>query len=194
MIAWFSNGIIAHLILTGLFAMKKWFFMVLLAFVVSASAQSPYAGEQQRAIKALSDDQIGSLHAGRGMGLAEAAELNGYPGPKHVLELRDELALTDVQVTSTEQLFNVMQTDAQRIGKNIVAAEQRLDALFATGEATTDKMQVILFEIGELQARLRGIHLGAHITQKSLLTESQVHQYMTLRGYQNGEHHQHHHH
>lgn len=44
-------------------------------------AQNSYAGLQQRAIKALSDQQKADLRAGRGMGLALPAELNGYPGP-----------------------------------------------------------------------------------------------------------------
>ena len=36
---------------------------------------------------------MADLRAGRGMGLALAAELNGYPGPAHVLELADKLDL-----------------------------------------------------------------------------------------------------
>lgn len=34
---------------------------------------------------------------GGGMGCAKIAELNGYPGPKHVLELENELQLTEQQ-------------------------------------------------------------------------------------------------
>ena len=45
------------------------------------AADLPYAGQQTRAIKALSDDDIAALRAGEGMGMAKAAELNGYPGP-----------------------------------------------------------------------------------------------------------------
>jgi hypothetical protein len=36
---------------------------------------------EQRDIKTLSNQQIADLRAGRGMGLALAAELNGYAGP-----------------------------------------------------------------------------------------------------------------
>lgn len=53
---------------------------------------TPYAGLEKRAVKALSDKQIADLQAGRGMGLALSAELNGYPGPVHVLELAERLA------------------------------------------------------------------------------------------------------
>ena len=48
---------------------------------------SPYGGFAERPMKALSAEQIADLRAGRGMGLALAAELNGFPGPVHALEL-----------------------------------------------------------------------------------------------------------
>ena len=40
---------------------------------------SPYAGMQNRGLKALSEQQIEDLRGGRGMGVALTAELNGYP-------------------------------------------------------------------------------------------------------------------
>ena len=39
----------------------------------AAVAQTPYPGMESRSIKALSDQQIADLRAGRGMGLALAA-------------------------------------------------------------------------------------------------------------------------
>lgn len=50
---------------------------------------SPYSGTEARPVKALNEQQVADLRAGRGMGLALAAELTGYPGPSHVLELGD---------------------------------------------------------------------------------------------------------
>ncbi len=61
--------------------MKIWPLIASLALVTSAHAQTPYSGMQSRSTKALSEQQIADLNAGRGMGLALAAELNGYPGP-----------------------------------------------------------------------------------------------------------------
>ena len=61
----------------------------------TAHQHSPYAGQEARDIKALSLEEIADLAAGRGMGLALAAELNGYPGPRHVLDLAPELGLED---------------------------------------------------------------------------------------------------
>ena len=64
---------------------------------ISAHADTPanpYAGQQARSIKALSPENIDELRTGAGMGLAKPAELNGYPGPLHVLALAQELRLT----------------------------------------------------------------------------------------------------
>ena len=75
-------------------------FFLLAAAVLSisaAAAQTPYAGMEARPIKALSEQQVADLKAGRGMGLALVAELNGYPGPSHLLELADQLGLSDAE-------------------------------------------------------------------------------------------------
>ena len=78
---------------------------LLLASAVAAIAQTPYAGMQSRPIKALSEQQVADLGAGRGMGLALVAELNGYPGPLHVLELADKLSLSKDQRADMQRLF-----------------------------------------------------------------------------------------
>src|ERR671938_205396 len=92
--------------------MKIWTLIASIAFVTSVHAQTPYAGMKTRSIKALSDQQIADLNAGRGMGLALAAELNGYPGPSHVLELADKLELSADQRASMQRLFDAMKAEA----------------------------------------------------------------------------------
>jgi hypothetical protein len=78
----------------------------------SSQTQSPYIGFETRPIKSLSDQQVGDLRAGRGMGLALAAELNGYPGPAHVMELAGSLELTEGQRTRVEALLAAMKAEA----------------------------------------------------------------------------------
>ena len=56
-------------------------------------AGSPYAGQVNAPIKALTAEEQAALLDGQGAGFAKAAELNGYPGPKHVLELSAQLGL-----------------------------------------------------------------------------------------------------
>src|SRR5215468_4054129 len=84
--------------------------LALIVFAPAALAQSqqPYAGLQARPIKTLSEQQIADLRAGRGMGLALAAELNGYPGPIHAIELAEQLHLAPDQVTRLKGLFEAM--------------------------------------------------------------------------------------
>jgi hypothetical protein len=83
--------------------MTRSFFLLVAALCAPllVADESPYAGEEARAIKALSDQEIEAYLSGQGMGYAKAAELNSYPGPKHVLELARELGLTPAQEEQT---------------------------------------------------------------------------------------------
>jgi hypothetical protein len=56
-------------------------FAILISLSFAMAQHAPYAGMQTRPVKALTEQQLADLKAGRGMGLALAAELNGYPGP-----------------------------------------------------------------------------------------------------------------
>jgi parvulin-like peptidyl-prolyl isomerase len=94
---------------------------------IAAYAQSPYSGMQTRPIKALSDQQVADLKAGRGMGLALAAELNGYPGPAHLLELADKLELTAEQRARAQELFESMRQEALPLGARLIQQEAELD-------------------------------------------------------------------
>jgi hypothetical protein len=105
--------------------MKIWPVVASLIFTTSVSAQIPYAGMQTRPIKALSDQQIADLRAGRGMGLALAAELNGYPGPSHVLELADRLELSTDQRAGVQRLFDSMKAEAVPLGSKLLEQEDR---------------------------------------------------------------------
>jgi len=83
---------------------------------VSANPPSPYTGQEARDIKALSAQEVQDYLAGKGMGLAKAAELNRYPGPAHVLELAAPLNLTAEQKIRTQELFKRMEKKAIGLG------------------------------------------------------------------------------
>src|SRR6184192_328486 len=106
--------------------------VVIMASTATSTAQttSPYAGPEQRAIKALSDEEVRDLLEGRGMGLAKAAELNSYPGPLHVLQLADQLGLSEAQRKATDALYANMRQQALSVGRQIVEAERSLDRAF----------------------------------------------------------------
>jgi Spy/CpxP family protein refolding chaperone len=155
-------------------------------------AASPYAGEEGREIKALSAEDVDAYLRGQGMGFAKAAELNGYAGPKHVLELASELDLNAEQRTRTRALFASMQTKAVALGRQLVDEERKLDRLFASTSITEDSLQESVARIGELQANVRAVHLEAHLEQAKILTPEQRAHYLRLRGYHaSGAHHSH---
>jgi Spy/CpxP family protein refolding chaperone len=157
-----------------------------------ALAASPYAGEEDREIKALSSQDVAGYLAGQGMGFAKAAELNGYAGPKHVLELASELALTSEQRTRTEQLFASMQSEARTLGRELVDQERALDQSFASQAVTPASLRESLDRIAAVQSRLRAAHLQAHLEQAAILTPQQNVLYARLRGYDHAhEHHDH---
>lgn len=149
-------------------------------------AASPYAGQDSREIKALSPEDAEAYLSGKGMGLAKAAELNGYPGPSHVLALAIDLALTAEQKSRTESLFKRMESDAIALGRPLIEEERRLDELFASKAITRESLARSLNRIGELQAQLRQVHLETHLAQVEILTPAQVARYMALRGYVGG--------
>jgi L-amino acid N-acyltransferase YncA len=155
------------------------------SIVSTAPAQNPsgYAGHQQRAIKALSEQEIADLKAGSGMSLALAAELNSYPGPRHVLELADKLELTAKQRSATEALVNTMSRKAQPLGIRIVEAERDLDRAFAARRITVAQLNRRVQAIAALQGKLRAAHLETHLSQRALLTLAQIARYDELRGY-----------
>jgi hypothetical protein len=155
----------------------------LLAAFGSAYAQSPYAGQESRGIKALSAQEVSDLLAGKGMGFAKAAELNGYPGPMHVLELAAQLQLTPDQTSKTEALFKKVKARAVDIGRQLVEEERVLDRQFSSKSITPASLQSSLERIATLQAELRRTHLETHLEQTALLSDTQIAAYSKLRGY-----------
>jgi hypothetical protein len=148
-----------------------------------AQSQSPYAGFETRKIKALSDQQISDLRAGLGMSLALAAELNGYPGPRHTVELATQLGLSETQLAKAKELFAGMTAESIPIGERLIAEEAQLDAQFSDKTVTLDTLLAATQAIGSTQAVLRATHLKYHLLTLQLLTPEQVHRYTALRGY-----------
>jgi Spy/CpxP family protein refolding chaperone len=149
-------------------------------------ALSPYAGTQARSVKALSEQQLADLRAGRGMGMALAAELNGYPGPVHVLELAGALELTPEQRDRVRALREAMMAEAVPLGERLIAEEAALDREFASRTVTPASLDAATVAFGRSQAELRAAHLRYHLTTVEVLTPEQVRRYGELRGYGSG--------
>jgi Spy/CpxP family protein refolding chaperone len=159
---------------------------LLMACGAALAQTSPYAGQEARPIKALSDEELAGLAQGRGAGFAKAAELNGYPGPMHVIELSDGLALTPEQRGASEALMHGHKARARELGARLIDAERALDRLFAERQADAARVDAATRRVGELHAALRAEHLKAHLEQTALLSPRQIERYQVLRGYAAG--------
>jgi hypothetical protein len=156
---------------------------VLILTTTAANAQTPYAGMQARPIKALSEQQVANLGAGRGMGLALAAELNGYPGPSHVLELADKLKLSADQRARIKALFDSMKAEAMPSGSKLIEQEADLDKQFATRTVTPESLKASTAAAAIIQGELRETDLKYHLSTVDVLGPGQMRRYAELRGY-----------
>ena len=103
-----------------------------------------------------------------------------------MLELAEELGLTDAQLQQTKELFRQMKQEAIAVGQEILSKEKALDALFSSGDVSAAEVDSALVEIGILNGKLRAVHVTTHLTMKSILSPKQVSQYDALRGYDEG--------
>lgn len=129
-------------------------------------------------------EEIDGYLSGGGMGFAKAAELNHYPGPRHVLDLSGQLQLSAEQRKRTQAIFEGMKSQATSLGKQLVEKEQLLDSRFAEGTISDAELEQLVTEISVIQGKLRAVHLRAHLAQRAVLTQDQIRLYDAHRGYQ----------
>jgi len=153
-----------------------------------ADHANPYAAFGDREIKALANEEIAALLAGEGMGMALAAELNGIPGPLHLLELKEELALAPELVEAVEAIFHRMRAETSALGAEVVELERTLDRRFAHRHIDAEVIGDLTGQIGALQGRIRAIHLASHLEVDALLSDEVRARYLELRGYGDGDH------
>jgi hypothetical protein len=152
----------------------------------SSSQISPYSGQEIRVIKSLSDNDVQSLQNGTGEafgGIAKLAELNGYPGPRHVLDIAQELQLTDRQRVEIELIYQNMSNNAKSIGSAIIAIEQDMDEAFANKTITEENLIAMLDKSANFYGQLRFVHLSAHLDTAQIMTTEQIQMYNEMRGY-----------
>jgi Spy/CpxP family protein refolding chaperone len=111
--------------------------------------------------------------AGRGFGMAFAADRNGYPGPLHVLELGNALGLSSAQASQVRLLETAMLAESRPRSAALLAAERQLDALFTSGRATEADLALRVAEVERLRGEVRMVHLRYHLKTRDVLTEQQ---------------------
>ncbi len=173
--------------------MKYLIFIVQAFFLTSTLAseyqlvKSKYIGQENRSIKSLSPSDIKALKNGKGWGLAKAAELNGVPGPKHILEMKNEIKLSMNQIDKIKVLFNKMKRDAIPLGKKLIQLEKELNDSFANRVVNQYSLKEVLKRIVKVRMDLRFVHLNAHLSSLPVLSKKQLRSYNTLRGYNQGD-------
>lgn len=148
---------------------------------------SKYSGqEQNRTIKSLSSEDILSLQTGTGDafgGIALLAELNGYPGPRHILDLANELGLSTEQKQNVTTIYNNMKNQAIKLGNEIISLEKTANDAFANKSITDSQLKQLIFESAQRYGQLRYVHLSTHLSMQNILTPEQISLYNQLRGY-----------
>lgn len=165
---------------------EKIILATLFMFSISSMASttiSKYIGEENRAIKSLSANDIEELKKGSGWGLAKVAELNGMPGPAHLLEMEGKIDLTNEQKSQIQEIYNGMKAKAIALGKRLIHLEMKLDSGFANKTMTPELLEKSIEEIADVRAQLRIVHLSTHLKTPEILTNKQINLYNQLRGY-----------
>ena len=147
------------------------------------SHKSKYAGEEKREIKSLSATDIEELQNGKGWGLAKAAELNGVPGPVHLLEMKEEIDLSAEQIQAIEDIYRKMKQEAIPLGLELIELERELNNHFANRTITNELLRQILQKIAQVHGQLRYVHLSTHLKTPDILKSEQITLYNKLRGY-----------
>jgi hypothetical protein len=148
-----------------------------------AGASPAMAQHHQQGTGTLTEQEIADLRSGAGMGLAMAAERNGYPGPKHVLDLADKLGLSAEQRATAARLEREVKAKAIPLGHAVIMGEAELDRLFGSGTATAEDVAAAAERVGRLRAELRAVHLVAHLHMREALSDTQRADYARLRGH-----------
>jgi len=145
--------------------------------------KSKYVGQENRKIKSLSMDDINELKKGAGWGLAKAAELNGYPGPSHILQMKDKIDLTLQQQTKIETIYKIMKAEAIVLGTKLIHLEKQLNDKFANKTISQNDLEQIVTKIENIRTKLRVVHLSTHLKTPEILSSTQIDLYNNLRGY-----------
>ena len=121
------------------------------------------------------------VREGHGFGMAFSADRNGYPGPRHILELKTELRLTGDQETKAAALMHAMLGESRPKGARLLEAERRLERLYADGVADEANVRAAVAEVERARSELRLVHLLTHLRTRDLLSREQRDAYHKIR-------------
>lgn len=122
-----------------------------------------------------------NIAAGRGFGMAFVADQNGYPGPLHVLELKDRLKLTAEQDAKVQTMLTAMFAESRPKSARLLEGEAKLRHLFASGRADEASVRAAAEEVEKARTEVRLVHLLFHLRTRDVLTDEQRRLYHEAR-------------
>src|SRR5262249_1662304 len=166
--------------------MRTWVAIgIVLAATTWAGAQHRHDGGQNSephlAAQQCSKQFESVVADGRGFGLAFVADQEGYPGPLHVLELKDRLRLHPDQERAMHRMMDAMFAESKPAAARLLAAERRLRSLFATATADEPSVRAAVADVERAHTELRLAHLLTHLTPRDQLTQEQARLYHAAR-------------
>jgi Spy/CpxP family protein refolding chaperone len=122
-----------------------------------------------------------NIATGRGFGMAFVADQNGYPGPLHVLELKDRLKLTAEQEAKAQTMLTAMFAESRPKSARLLDAEAKLRQLFASGQADEAAVRTAATAVETARTEVRLVHLMFHLKTRDLLSDEQRRLYHEAR-------------
>lgn len=162
------------------------FICLIPTLALAKSLKSPYVKQMNNQIKAITQKDLEGLKKGSGMpfgGMAKAAELNGLPGPRHVLDMSQQVKLTKDQQRKINKIFNKMNSEARKLGAHLIKIERQMDDQMKSGKINSSTLNDLVNKSATVYGKLRYSHLVAHLQTKNVLTKKQIDTYNKIRGY-----------
>ncbi|MGV8879516.1 MAG: hypothetical protein ACOH2A_10835 [Sphingobacteriaceae bacterium] len=160
---------------------------LIIAFIlltIYASAQSNNSADNvvsQSPLKHLTTNQYNSFQQGSDVwGMGKVAELNHFPAPQKVFELKSKLSLNMQQEADLQEIVKKLNFKVKEMGAFMIKNERMLDSLFRIGKVNDGLIIYYTNRYGLYEGELRNAILQAHLKTKKILKPAQLRKYDRL--------------
>ena len=133
----------------------------------------------------LTKEEVNAYLTGGSLDFVRVANINHFPSPKRVMQIKGLLNLNRAQDNRTTISYKLMRKYAIKTGRKIVRKESQLNHLFQQADVDLSAVKKLVHELAILKGELRFIHLKARVSQKNYLTNEQISTYLLNKNNQN---------
>jgi len=164
-------------------AMVRLYFTVLCLLILGGNSFGQTGVDSLTSpVKTLSYKQYnGYLNGDDNDNMALVAELNHYPSPQKVIELKKQLGLTPDELLKVTAINTELIRKKKEMGRFIIKNERALDSLFRLKRLDDGTLIFYTNRFGLYQGELRNAILQAYIKIGVILTADQVKKYHKLQ-------------